>query len=159
MTNEIMKNQMTEINSETLFEKFFTTTGRIGRMTFFKRTFMIGLIEFFALFCIGIVSSIHEVAGTETPMWVNALNAVVIFAALIPGYFLNTKRLHDIGKDSTLAKIFLGVGILSAIHTVAIAPVLMSIPLMIENVVLIGFTFYLLLTKGDENANEYGDTN
>ena len=154
-----MTNEMVKIDNETLFEKFFTATGRIGRMTFFKRTLIIGLIEFLILFCIGIVSSIYEVAGTETPMWINALNAVVIFAALIPGYFLNTKRLHDIGKDSTLAKIFLGVGILSAIHTVAIAPVLMSIPLMIENVVLIGFTFYLLFTKGDENANEYGDTN
>ena len=155
MTNEIFRNERIA-NDESLFTKFFTSAGRIDRTTFFLRLLAVLMIEFSLLFATGFVALLANLSLENPPLWMNLSFEAVFFAAIIPKYFLNVKRLHDIGKDSTLAKIFWGVEILSAsifISTINGILILSSV-LSIASLV---FTFYLLFKRGENNANEYGN--
>ena len=159
MTNEMIKDLITEINHETLFEKFFTTNGRIDRMTFLKRNLILLLMFFLATVIIELCFFSYTLFGATLPDWTTAIYPCIMFAMLIPDYCLNTKRLQDLGKDSTLAKIFLGFGILSNIHYCVFPNAISETnPLiLVEGFISLVFMAYLLFARGDENTNEYGD--
>ncbi len=153
MTNEIIKNEMVSDN-ETLTEKFFSNKGRIGRMTYFQRSLAVLGIKFLLAFIIGTGCYIMSDAA-NAEMYVKTVIAVIALVGLIPQYFLDTKRLHDIGKDETLAKVFIGVGILEIICTFSIVGIVAGIA-NAASVVSLVFTLYLLFMKGEEVTNEYG---
>lgn len=158
MTNEILRNEVFEASNETLFEKFFTKTGRLNRMTYLIRNLALLAVECFAIIVVGFVGVLGIVFLDSDPTWVEGSITSLMILALIPDYFLNVKRLHDLGKDDTLAKIFLGVGILMtaydwafpAISIVTPAPVVISIATL-------AFSVYLLFAKGEEHPNKYGN--
>ncbi|MBR5913594.1 MAG: DUF805 domain-containing protein [Selenomonadaceae bacterium] len=161
MTNEIMKSETVSENNETFKEKFFTPNGRIGRMTFFSRSILLLLLEFITLFVAGSAAILSLALGSDptpsTPIWFDIVTAIVMFGALVPQYCLNSKRLHDIGKDETLAKIFLGVSILISVINSGFPSIAESMPYMIiSGISMLGFYMYLLFMKGEEVTNEYG---
>ena len=159
-----MTNEMNITKRETLREKFLTTTGRINRATFFRRTVGLIVAEVLLMFFLMILIMLGTMS-TDLPNWANVFFFGFTILTLIPDYCLNTKRLHDLGKDSTLAKVFLGIGILSAAYSAANGLLITSedIPLtpieFMASVVTLAFMVYLLFAKGNEGANEYGDAN
>ena len=155
MTNEIFRNERIAAD-ESLFTKFFTSAGRINRITFFGRFTVILLIEFSLLFATEFVAWFANFTLNNPPLWVDASIFAVLLVGLIPEYFLKVKRLHDIGKDSTLAKIFLGVEILSAIIFISTINGILILSSVLSIASLV-FTFYLLFKRGENNANEYGN--
>ena len=159
-----MTNKINLTKEESLREKFFTTTGRINRLTFFRRN--VGLI--FAEIALILFIQFLMILGTmstELPSWADGFFFGFVILTFIPEYCLNTKRLHDLGKDSTLAKVFAGIGILSVAYSAANGLFITSedIPLtpieIISSVVIFAFMVYLLFAKGNEGSNEYGDAN
>lgn len=155
MTNELFSNERISTNEESLFQKFFSSTGRIDRMTFLGRSMIIAVIEFPLLFAVAFVGALADLSLANQPLWIDAAFVAVITVSLIPEYFLDTKRLHDIGKDETLAKIFFGFGILTAVVSFSSIGAL----LLISNVLGISsliFKLYLLFKRGESNNNEYG---
>ena len=127
---------------ETLKEKFLTTTGRINRMTFLRRNLAIVLATFIVFFIIEIIA--------ET---------IVAFLLIVPEYCLNVQRLHDIGKDETLAKVLAGISLFSVAYGLTLSPdallVESAVAIALGIVSLVAF-FYLLCAKGESYANGYG---
>lgn len=157
MTNEFLKSEMVTENKETLQEKFFTTTGRIDRLTFFKRLMMLIGAGFLLTFISAIITiPIEYSLGIQDSMLSNIAMCGVMLATFFPEYCLTTKRLHDIGQDETLAKIFIGIGILELGLTFAAVGTTIYLIAEALSVVSLIFTIYLLFKKGDNNANEYG---
>ena len=155
MTNEIIKNETVAENKETLTQKFFTTTGRINRLTYFKRSLAILGIEFVLAFVIGIIFYAMSSDATTAEMSANVAITFIVLVSLIPQYNLDTKRLHDIGKDEILAKVFIGVGALRTICAFATVGIVSSIATSLSVISLV-FTFYLIFVKGEEVTNDYG---
>ena len=155
MTNEIFRNEEIVDSEESLFKKFFSSTGRINRRTFFIRSLLIFFVEALFLSAVVFVSVLADLSLTTQPLWIDVSFAMVTIVALIPEYFLSAKRLHDIGKDETLAKIFFGIGILTSIciFSTINAVVILSKVIGISSVV---FQLYLLFKRGESNNNEYG---
>ena len=159
-----MTNEMNITKRETLREKFLTTTGRINRATFFRRTVGLIVAEVLLMFFLMILIMLGTMS-TDLPYWANGFFFGFTILTFIPEYCLNTKRLHDLGKDSTLAKVFLGIGILSAAYSAAngLWTASESLPFtpidIICTVAMFGFMVYLLFAKGTEGSNEYDDEN
>lgn len=160
MTNEIIKKQIAEISKETFTEKFFTTHGRISRMTFLKREVMLILMAFALVFLVEICFIAYTLFGATLPEWTAVITPLIMIVIWISDYCLNVKRLHDFGKDATLAKIFLAFGIMANVYYIAfpLAADLLTPFTIFDSVVNLGFLAYLLYMRGDEGANEYGET-
>ncbi len=160
MTNDMIKNEMTEINRETFFEKFFTTNGRISRMTFLKREVMLILMAFALVFLVETCFIAYTLFGATLPEWTAVITPLIMIVIWISDYCLNVKRLHDFGKDATLAKIFLAFGLMANAYYIAFPTAIDFVtPFTIfDSVVNLGFLAYLLYMRGDEGANEYGKT-
>ena len=155
MTNEI--NLQTTYSNETLKEKFLTTKGRINRLTFLKRSIILIAVNFFAVF-FTIFLTMLGTMSFELPQWAGLILLWIMGVFLIPDYCINVKRLHDLGKDATLAKIFLGVNIISLTYNFTLAPTeTFSAFEIILTALLLGFFACLLFIKGDDGANEYGN--
>ena len=150
MTNEIFRNESVAEN-ESLRQKYFTTTGRIDRLTFLKRS----LIAFVALFLLTFTAGIIGYLVSSNIATAEMVMSITSLAVIIPQYFLNAKRLHDIGRDETLAKVFVGIGILQALFTFSTASIIVNATMALSIVTFI-FTLYLLFKKGEEVNNEYG---
>ena len=152
MTNEI---KLQTVETESLKEKFLTTTGRINRLTFFKRSIALAVINFLTIF-LTIFLIMLGTMSTTPPSWMNFLLIAIMGALLIPQYCLNVKRLHDFGKDATLAKIFLFINFLTIIYNFNVS--VDSEFIILDSAAFIipwAFSLYLLFKKGNEGANEY----
>ena len=153
MTNEILKNEMVNANDETLRQKFFTTTGRIDRMTYLKRNLILMLMAFVIFFAIEILGFIANLS----PAGINVLENIIMILILVPSFFLDVKRLHDLGKDSTLAKIFLGISLFSTAYNWAFPVITEITPVnIVTSIASLGFMFYLLFARGEDDTNQYG---
>lgn len=158
MTNEILNNDIKVKSNETFSQKFFTTNGRINRMTFFKRSLAVTVIGFLLAFMAGLIYSVVNLDSANVEQSTEIVIFAVLLLSLIPQYCLNTKRLHDIGKDETLAKIFIGVEFLGSIcifSTMGVAEIVS----IISSTASFIFTAYLIFKKGDADNNEYGASN
>lgn len=117
--------------------------GRLNRLAYLGRCILLGAISF-VLFFIA-----YSMAGDGV-----VLKAVGILL-LVPGFFLNQQRLHDIGRWMWIAPLYAA---LSAVQ------VLTTNYLDIENessltpltIALMVMAIFLLLTKGQSGENEYG---
>ena len=147
---------MTEI---TFKEKFFTTTGRINRMTFFKRNMLLVLVAFLAFFVIGIVDVINGSDVDSISTTGRLLETAVTLLLVTPEYCLNVKRLHDLGKNEILAKVIAGTSAFSALYALTLnasADSLNSIVLISVGIFNVVAFLYLLFAKGNSVANSYG---
>ncbi len=153
MTNELLKSEMVNMSDETFRQKFFTTEGRINRMTYLKRNLFLFFMIFATLFAIEFFGFIADLS----PAGINIICNIAMILFLVPGFCLDVKRLHDLGKDSTLAKIFLGFSIFSAAYNwhLPIAIGLTPIEIIIS-IASLGFAFYLLFARGEDQDNQYG---
>ena len=151
-----MTNEISMENKGGIKEKFFSTTGRIGRMTFFKRSVVLILIEIFLMMIVGFIAALWTFNSPNSDLIMTAAMFIVGLAAIFPIYCLNVKRLHDLGKDETLAKVFAGLGILGLAFTFSESTLAQAI-IIISSIISLVFTVYLLFMRGETNANEYGN--
>ena len=135
-----------------MFEMFFRQSGRLNRLRYFKRVLVIFLISLVVTIPVMVIFS--DGAGNVSSFG-NIIVTLINLAILIPCYCLDVRRLHDMDKDETLAKILLILGIIVAI--VPVDDLYYAPPPMIV-VYLVGTVLglYVLFTPGTKGENKYG---
>lgn len=96
----------------TIKEKFFSTTGRLNRMRYFKRWLTVDIVMFIL---VGIVFSICSTPWGDLTSTGNILANLVLAATLVPDYCLNVRRIKDIGKDENFVKGIAGLEVVLAL--------------------------------------------
>ena len=153
MTNEILKSEMATMNNETWRQKFLTTEGHIGRVTYFERSILLVVLTFIVMFITLFFGEIANIAPAKVDIVLN----IITLLLLVPNFCLDVKRLHDLGKDSTLAKIFLGISLFAIAYNWVFPALTEITPLnVVTSIASLGFTFYLLFARGEDNDNQYG---
>ena len=140
------------MNDKTVEEMFLNQSGRLNRLRYFKRVMAIFLVSLVAMLPVTIIFG--DDFGNLSSFG-NILVTLINLAILIPFYCLDVRRLHDMDKDETLAKVSLAIGI-----SVAIIPVddIFSVPTPLMIVYLIGTVLglYMLFSPGTKGENQYG---
>ncbi len=127
-------------------DNFLKTKGRLNRKRFFKRGLVLGGLSFLLLIIIAVICD--DGMGDITDGGALLLMGLLI-GVNIMYYCLAVRRLHDLGKNNTLAIVLLVVAIVQILEISDFITGLAS---------LIGFGggLYLLFAKGVEGPNEYG---
>ena len=137
-------------------EIYFSSKGRINRWRYFKYSLLFDIILFVLIFFGTMAIGILRI-GDGLPAMTRTLqnfNAIIYMLSLIPFYFLNVKRLHDLNKGNTLAIIILMMSILlfAGDENVLNLPIVM----LPASIVFFVLGLYLLFKKGTDGLNEYG---
>ncbi len=140
------------VEDKTAEEIFLKRDGRLNRLRYFKRILAVYLIMFLILIPVGAIfgddwgnlSSFGE-------LLVTGINLVALF----PLYCLDVRRLHDMDKDETLAKISFGLGAIGA-FVASNDPFDLSPTEMIVYLVETVIGLYMLFSPGTEGENKYG---
>ena len=127
-------------------ENFLRSDGRLNRWRYFKRQICLTLFAVVAIIFAYIIFT--DDWGYETDELYIA-TGIIVLGVNILSYFLNVRRLHDLGEKNTLAIVLLVLGIITAIFSES------DISTATSGIETIG-TFYLLLKKGVAGPNEYG---
>ena len=141
------------VEDKTAEEMFLKRTGRLNRLRYFKRGIAVTLIAILAFVPVSVIfgddwgnlSSFGELVVT-------AINLV----SLIPLYCLDVRRLHDMDKDETLAKISLGLGVIGAFVSSNSDPFDLSPTATIVYLAETVIALYLLFSPGTKGENKYG---
>lgn len=83
----------------TIQEKFFSTEGRLNRMRYFKRWLAVDLV---ALVLCGIVTLACSTPWGYLTHTGDIMVNLISIAMIIPNYFLNVRRIKDIGKEENI---------------------------------------------------------
>ena len=140
------------MNDKTVEEMFFKRSGRLNRLRYFKRVLVIFLVSLIAMLPVAIIFG-DELGNVST--FGDVLIMLINLAILIPFYCLDVRRLHDMDKDETLAKVSLIIGIIAAIFPVDdlyYAPPPMKVVYIVGTVI----GLYMLLSPGTKGENQYG---
>ena len=123
--NEVCKTDLSKNNApkepevytedKTMQEMFIKTTGRLNRLRYFKRVMVVTVATLAIGFPFFMIFS--DEWGNLTSFG-NMITIIIGIIALFPMYCLDVRRLQDMDKDNTIAKISF---VISAI-TVIIAP-------------------------------------
>ena len=127
-------------------EMFLKTDGRINRMRYFKRLLVIGCFAVVGFIAIAVVFS--DGYDDITPQGY-AVMFVWSICINVLGYFIDVRRLHDMGAKSTLAVFILCASVVSSLD------VSDKITTMASSLSSVG-VLYLLFKKGMTGPNEYG---
>ena len=133
----------------TFAENFLKREGRINRLRYFKRFWALALIGGLCGAVLGV--AFHASSGS-TAFTISIIVLSVVM--LVPHYCLIVRRLHDLNKNETIAKIYIGLSLLSNIIVMLIndeSPVLLAI-----FVINLGIWIYLIAVRGTRGANRYG---
>ena len=110
---------------------FFTTKGRLNRLTYFKYSVCLSVVLFLVAFVVLFFATI--ISGSEDGFLVKAFQAIISFAGFIAYLTLAVRRLHDLDKKEFFV-------------------VLTLIP-----VINFFFALYLLFFPGTQGTNRYGE--
>lgn len=132
---------------------FLKQEGRLNRWRYFKRTLLIGLLD--AILC-AVVGAIFDFSE-----WPEALASLVA----IPAYYgLDVRRLHDMGKGSSIAQWIMGLTVITSLIPPFMAPTPVLEPeygyvdprYLAMLVVLMVLQLYILFCPGNHGDNKYG---
>lgn len=137
---------------KTLEEMFLKTTGRLNRLRYFKRSVLLILITLLVSLPFAVVFS--DSMGNLTAEG-DIIAAVINLVMLFPSYCLDVRRLHDMDKDDTLAKInfVLGVAIIFSGNG---DPFELSTLEVIVSLLITVILIYMLFVPGTNGENKYG---
>lgn len=144
---------MSRISDRGIAENFFRRDGRLNRWRYFKRTFVVGIIETLIMSVIFFATA--NALGEVSPAG-DKLTKVVDIIGLIPLFFLSVRRLHDMNKGETLAYVLIVLNVLLVLMSdantldMSFEETVIAIPCMI-----IGL--YILFSPGTKGSNRYGD--
>lgn len=138
------------VPDETFQDMFLKMNGRLNRLRYLKRSLVYALI-------VGILNAILiEIFDDE-------LLTLILMATLYISYALDVRRLQDLNKDSTFAKILLAGQILAYLVGLGLdeyssdADALgVGTILIIIGVFMLPLQLYLLFAEGSYGANRYG---
>ena len=160
--NEVCKMDLSKNNApkepevytedKTMQEMFIKTTGRLNRLRYFKRVMVVTVATLAIGFPFFMIFS--DEWGNLTSFG-NMITIIIGIIALFPMYCLDVRRLQDMDKDNTIAKISF---VISAI-TVIIAPddvFTMDTSIAIVYLVNGAIGLYLLFSPGTKGENKYG---
>ncbi len=131
-------------------------SSRLNRLRYFKRILAVGMVW--------LVVVLWLESDMVTLTTANALFIIMGYIQLLFIYWLDIRRLKDLGKGSALAtfKAFCGVVALRVIwknadywgHIADVPPsvVIMMLALFVQHIIFL----YLLFASGNKGANEYG---
>ena len=136
----------------TLEEQFLKTDGRLNRLRYFKRNMFLLLV--WIVICVLITLLFSDDMGNLSSTG-DVLVSVIAAGMLIPYYCLDVRRLHDMDKDSTLAKISFVLG-LFMIFINDEDPFNPSAAGLIVSSVNFIVILYFLFVPGTKGANKYG---
>jgi uncharacterized membrane protein YhaH (DUF805 family) len=129
----------------TFFQGLFGFTGRIPRLPFFG----------YSLLVVSLALVITMGGGALIDVVGETLGGGMIVAGLVvtgwAGLALATKRLHDMGVESTHANWLYGLNLSGGLFGET-APALA----ILSALVFLGLTLWLLLGAGQSHANQYG---
>ena len=141
------------VEDKTVEEMFLKRTGRLNRLRYFKRGIAVTLIAILAFVPVSVIfSDDWGNLSSFGELVVTAINLV----SLIPMYCLDVRRLHDMDKDETLAKISLGLGVIGAVVSSNSDPFDLSPTAIIVSLIQIVIALYLLFSPGTKGENKYG---
>ena len=162
--NEVYKMDLSKNNApkepevytedKTMQEMFLKTTGRLNRLRYFKRVMDVTLATLAISFPFFMIFS--DEWGNLTSFG-NMITTIIGIVALFPMYCLDVRRLQDMNKDNTIAKVSF---VLSAI-TVITAPNDVDVFTMDTSVAIVYLVnsvigLYLLFAPGTKGENKYG---
>lgn len=162
--NEVCKMDLSKNNApkepevytedKTMQEMFLKTTGRLNRLRYFKR----GLVVLLASLVVGIPAlMIFSDEWGNLTSFGNLISVIINLATFIPMYCLAVRRLHDLDKDETLAKISLGLGVVGIIMGMSNDDFSsMSAVEMIVYGIDSVICLYILFAPGTKGENKYG---
>ena len=141
------------VEETTISEIFFKTTGRLNRLRYFKRKFVLGVL-LTMLLTLGYKVLGYEFGNVTTP-YASIYNTVVSLIFIIPNYCLSVRRLQDMNKGKLLAVVY---AILSAImafldFTGINYLFYFSLGLVTATLAIGG---YMLIVPGTYGKNRYG---
>lgn len=125
---------------------FLKTDGRLNRLRYFKRQMLLLLIVLILVIFVGVACDNGYGYLTQRG---ERLESIIGLCYLLVSYFLDVRRLHDIGKDSTIAKVILGTGLLSLFESLG------GLADIAQLVSAVG-SLYLFFTPGTQGPNQYG---
>ena len=136
---------------ETFQEMFLLTTGRLKRLRYFKRLLVIGFIHVILIATIfaAYADSLGNLNSTG-----DVLSILLGIILLVPRYCLDVRRLHDMGKDETLAYFFATADLVSYLSNSFNSE---NIPLILGGIVFLAVWLYVLFTPGNIGRNKYGE--
>ena len=137
---------------KTLQEMFLKNTGRLNRLRYFKRSLVMILVTFVIDFIL--ITIFSDEWGIPTSFG-NLATSVVGIVALVPMYCLNVRRLQDLNKDDTIAKIILAVcfgALFIPDEDYYSLSTLVIIVCLVETIIVL----YLLFAPGTKGENKYG---
>lgn len=147
----IVSDEETSFISRVFNANCLKISGRINRMRFCKYSILILFIEITIYFIITNLGfpAFDDNASLSDPAR-NLLFALFFFGFLLLGYPSSCRRIHDIGRNENLIKFMFGLSIVTLVF-------------FMSNYSLFGISintfllFYLLLIKGEDKANQYGE--
>lgn len=134
-----------------LVNMFLKTSGRLNRLSYFKRSMAIALIELVLLVPVYTIFS-DDWGNLST--FGTILSGVIILAGWVPFYCLMVRRLHDMDKGETLAMISIGIEIFGSLlgGDVFSVSALESIAYCVNALIAL----YMLFVPGTKGDNQYG---
>ena len=92
--------QNTYTKDDSIQDMFLKSDGRLNRLRFIKRTFVVGLFNIVAMLILAVIFQV-EVENPSSVFLILSLAISVV--CLIPYYFLYVRRLHDLNMNNKLA--------------------------------------------------------
>ena len=138
---------------ETFQEMFLTTSGRLNRLRYFKRSLVIGIIH--AVLFLTIFGAHSDYVGNLNSTG-ETLTILLGIIFLVPRYCLDVRRLHDMGKDKEIAYLFAAADLISYFSG-SYNPDDMPLYLILVGLIILALWLYVLLTPGNIGSNRYGE--
>ena len=136
-----------------IVENFLSRDGRLNRWRYFKRSFLLCVIESFVML-IGMLF----LAGSDLTIISSAQSIyikIIALAGLVPQFCLLVRRLHDMDKDDTLAYVFTAVDLLN-IMTMDFSLDDQSAWENVLAIIMLLISLYVLFGRGTKGDNQYG---
>ena len=151
--NNPQSNQNFQTGDEDFQSLFLKREGRLNRLRYFKRSMAIMGIEFLAAFFVGMIFS-DDIGNISTSGEI--IISIVGILALIPGYCLDVRRLHDLDKDEVLAYVNAALGAIFAIAGTNFDLDNMPFYLVALSLPSFAISVYLFFFAGTVGPNKYG---
>lgn len=132
------------------FNIIFKTTGRLNRLRYLKRCLTVAVIE---LVVLGVAYTLFSNEWGMLSSFGSVVVTILLVSGQVPYYCLNVRRLQDLDKDDTLAKILFVIDVVAVISSNSLS---MSLIETVASGVATIACIYLVFFPGTHGDNKYG---
>ena len=143
-----------EFRPDTTFgEMLFKADGRLNRLRYIKRILSLTILHSLLIVAVGFWL-MHD-KDSPPPEEIIYFNAIISFAALVPQFSWDVRRLHDLNKGAFLAVVDFLCSVVIAIGNYFGADS-MRPDQLVAGIVGVLILLYLMFVRGTQGTNEYG---